>query len=107
MGRGVVSGVITSDETVTRTSSMIVDTVVEVSMAHRAMPFYPHRRTNDGSYISIWLRCFATVARSTSETELAAHDKDHICDLTSMANPDHFTVSSEDKAVQSSQGSCP
>lgn len=107
LGLSVVSCVVTSDQTVTRTSSMMTDTMVEVLWPLRAMPYYPHRRTNDGFYISICPRCFATVARSIAETELADYDKDHIYDLASMANPDHFTVSSEDKAVQSSQGSCP
>lgn len=71
-------------------------------MAEKPTFFYPHRRTNDGSYISICLQCFATVARSLAEEELAEHDKGHVCDQASGAYRDCFAFSSDTNAVQSS-----
>lgn len=71
-------------------------------MADKPTFFYPHRRTNDGSYISICLRCFATVARSMAEGELAEHDKGHVCDQASGPYRDCLAASSEANAVQSS-----
>jgi hypothetical protein len=41
--------------------------------------FFPHRLNRDGSYDSICLKCLATVARTTTETELAEHDEIHVC----------------------------
>ena len=41
---------------------------------------YAHRRNEEGSYDSICRTCFATVARSKSEAELAEHEKSHLCD---------------------------
>ena len=72
-------------------------------MAEKPTSFYPHRRTNDGSYISICLRCFATVARSMAEGELAEHDKRHVCDQASGAYRDCLALSSETNRVQRSQ----
>jgi len=53
-------------------------------------PIYPHRRTKDGSYISICLRCLERVARCKAEADLAKHDKSHICDSTFLAERGHF-----------------
>jgi hypothetical protein len=41
---------------------------------------YPHRRNKNGSYDSICLRCFATVAHTNTEIELLAHESIHACD---------------------------
>ena len=41
---------------------------------------FPHRLNRDGSFDSICLKCFATVANTASEIELKAHDNTHICD---------------------------
>ena len=41
---------------------------------------FSHRLNRDGSFDSICLKCFATVANTRTETELTAHDKIHICD---------------------------
>jgi hypothetical protein len=41
---------------------------------------YPHRLNRDGSFDSICLKCFATVANTETETELKAREKIHICD---------------------------
>ncbi len=40
---------------------------------------FPHRLNWDGSYDSICLKCFATVATTRTESELTAHDKNHAC----------------------------
>jgi hypothetical protein len=40
---------------------------------------FPHRLNRDGSYDSICLKCFATVANTRTEIELTAFDKSHAC----------------------------
>jgi hypothetical protein len=56
--------------------------------------FYPHRHNENGTYDSICLKCFATVATTLTEPELAFYDRRHICDpilLTEryLFNPPH------------------
>jgi hypothetical protein len=41
-------------------------------------PFFPHRKNCDGSYDSICLTCFETVATGTPE-ELVKREKEHVC----------------------------
>jgi hypothetical protein len=41
---------------------------------------FPHRRNKDGSYDSICPKCFATIARATTDRELLAFDQKHVCD---------------------------
>jgi hypothetical protein len=41
--------------------------------------FYPHRRNSDGSFDSICLNCFATLANATTESDLLEYDQRHIC----------------------------
>jgi hypothetical protein len=41
---------------------------------------YPHRHNFNGTYDSICLICFATVATTKTEPELAVYDRRHICD---------------------------
>jgi hypothetical protein len=48
-------------------------------MAYKPAPFFPHRRNKDGSFDSICLECFATVASHLSEEELKEADKNHAC----------------------------
>jgi hypothetical protein len=50
-------------------------------------PFYPHRENKDGTFDSVCLKCFATVARTSLEIELAQRDKTHICDPMFAAKP--------------------
>jgi hypothetical protein len=40
---------------------------------------FPHRLNRDGSYDSICLKCFATIANTRTEIELTSHDKTHAC----------------------------
>jgi hypothetical protein len=48
-------------------------------MAFQMAPFFPHRRNKDGSFNSICLKCFATVASHMTEEELKEQDKKHVC----------------------------
>jgi hypothetical protein len=54
-------------------------------MADKLIASYPHRRKKDGSYDSICLTCFVTVAFGKSEAELTEFDKKHICKFTTFA----------------------
>jgi len=48
-------------------------------MAFQTAAYFPHRRNRDGSFDSICLKCFATVASHKTEKELEAEDKGHVC----------------------------
>ena len=39
----------------------------------------PHRKNRDGSWDSICLTCFATIATTPLETDLAEPDRVHVC----------------------------
>jgi hypothetical protein len=54
-------------------------------MADKLIAFYPHRRNKDGSYDSICLTCFVTVAWGKSEAELMQFDKMHVCEYTTLS----------------------
>jgi len=41
--------------------------------------FYPHRRNRNGSFDSICLTCFATIANAETELELLEHERRHFC----------------------------
>jgi len=41
---------------------------------------FPHRLNRDGSFDSICLKCFATVASAIIESELKVREKMHTCD---------------------------
>jgi hypothetical protein len=45
---------------------------------------FPHRRDRDGLYHSICPACFATVARSMPEAELAELERAHVCTRSSL-----------------------
>jgi hypothetical protein len=44
------------------------------------IPFFPHRLNRDGSYDSICLTCFATVANAKEAADLDVLDQGHVCD---------------------------
>jgi hypothetical protein len=46
---------------------------------------YPHRQNKDGSHDSMSLACFATVARSEAQAELAEKHKAHVRDSAFLA----------------------
>jgi hypothetical protein len=48
-------------------------------MADLLSPRNPHRRNRDGSWDSICLTCFATVATTPTELGLAEADRIHVC----------------------------
>jgi hypothetical protein len=47
-------------------------------------PFFPHRRNRDGSFDSICLNCFVTVASRGVESELSELEEKHFCKHASM-----------------------
>jgi hypothetical protein len=55
-------------------------------MTHRPEPFFPHRQNRDGSFDSICLQCFATVANAMDVAELGSYEKEHVCKDTLLAN---------------------
>jgi hypothetical protein len=48
-------------------------------MADISVPFFPHRLNKDGTYDSICLQCYATVANARTSAELEEFDVKHIC----------------------------
>jgi hypothetical protein len=48
-------------------------------MADKLISFYPHRINRDGTYDSICLTCFATIASARREEELKEPDRNHVC----------------------------
>jgi hypothetical protein len=52
----------------------------------------PHRTNNDGSFDSICTSCFATIANTRTESELAAHETNHVCDHSFLADRGVLTV---------------
>jgi hypothetical protein len=54
-------------------------------MADKLIAFYPHRRNKDGSYDSICLTCFVTVASGKSEAELMKFDEKHVCACSTLS----------------------
>jgi len=48
-------------------------------MADKLISFRPHRKNRDGSYDSICLRCFATIATARREEDLIGPDRGHVC----------------------------
>jgi hypothetical protein len=54
-------------------------------MLSRLVAFYPHRRNRDGSFDSICLNCFATLATARTEPELFEHDRNHVCRYSTLS----------------------
>jgi hypothetical protein len=46
--------------------------------------FFPHRLNRDGSYDSLCLKCFMTIANKKTSAELDEHDRNHVCDESSL-----------------------
>jgi hypothetical protein len=55
-------------------------------MSFQLPAFYPHRRNKNGSYDSICLKCFATVAANKTDDELAELDKRHVGSDSILSN---------------------
>jgi hypothetical protein len=56
-------------------------------MADLRIPFFPHRLNKDGTYDSICLQCYATVANALTSAELEEYDAKHICRESSSPKP--------------------
>jgi hypothetical protein len=48
-------------------------------MADKLISFRPHRKNLDGSYDSICLVCFATIASARREEDLRGPENSHVC----------------------------
>jgi hypothetical protein len=59
-------------------------------MAHKTTTLFPHRLNRDRSFDSICPVCFATIANEKSEINLAAFDRNHVCDPAVLAGRAHF-----------------
>jgi hypothetical protein len=55
-------------------------------MSFQLPPYYPHRRNKNGTFDSICLKCFGTVAANKTEDELAELDKRHVCSDSILSN---------------------
>jgi hypothetical protein len=51
----------------------------ERTMADKSVIFYSHKKTTDGYFVSICLRCLATIARNKAQAKLEEHEKSRIC----------------------------
>ena len=47
---------------------------------------YPHRHNADGSFDSICITCFATIAQTKDEAALFELERNHSCDRSFMAD---------------------
>ncbi len=54
-------------------------------MAEIWNPAHPHRQKFDGTFDTICLLCFATIANARVEADLAEHESDHACDQAFLA----------------------
>ena len=66
-------------------------------MTYSPGPFFPHRRNKDGSFDSICLTCFATVASHLTDEELKEHDKNHLCHNTLLSKRGNRVFSLQDE----------
>ena len=55
------------------------------TMADKLIAFYPHRRNKEGSYDSLCLTCFVTIAFGKSEAELMNLDTHHVCEFSTLS----------------------
>jgi hypothetical protein len=70
-------------------------------MAFQTAPFFPHRRNKDGSFDSICLKCFATVASHMTQEELKELDKTHVCtDSLLSQRGDHVSLTHDETKRQ-------
>jgi hypothetical protein len=50
-------------------------------MVSQSTSRFPHRHNRDGSYDSICISCYATVASVQNEADLAQLEQDHVCNM--------------------------
>jgi hypothetical protein len=51
-------------------------------------PTYLHRANPDGTFDSICIRCFKTIASAVTESGLAGPEVDHVCAPSSLSQRD-------------------
>jgi len=56
-------------------------------MSTEDRPRYPHRRNWDGSYDAICPRCFQTIGKRHTESELVEDERLHVCEEWRLAQP--------------------
>ena len=61
-------------------------------MADQRNSSHPHRTNFDGSFDSICPTCFATIANTLNESELADHEINHICNPSFLADRGVLTI---------------
>jgi hypothetical protein len=66
-------------------------------MAFQSASDFPHRRNKDGSFDSICLNCFATVASHMTEEELKEFDKKHVCANSLLSQRGNHVSSTQDE----------
>ena len=59
-------------------------------MPRPTAPSFQHRWNNDGSYDTICMKCFVTVANVQTEAELAEFDGEHVCAPDSLVGRHTF-----------------
>jgi hypothetical protein len=70
-------------------------------MAFQTAPFFPHRRNKDGSFDSICLKCFDTVASHMTQDELKELDKIHVCKNSLLSQRgDHVSLTHDETKRQ-------
>jgi hypothetical protein len=58
-------------------------------MTLRFHPHFPHRCNHNGTFDSICIECFQTVATEIEEADLTPHESVHICDGFSLGKMLH------------------
>src|SRR3982074_2536226 len=74
------------------------------SMTFHTATLFPHRRNKDGSFNSICLQCFATIASHMTEEELQELDKHHVCEKSILSERgNHVSLSHNENKVHEPQ----
>ena len=55
-------------------------------MVDKPPNFFIHRHNHDGSWDSLCIECFRTVATTKAETELPTQESTHICQALDLNN---------------------
>jgi hypothetical protein len=66
-------------------------------MTFQTASFFPHRRNRDGSFDSICLKCFATIASHMTQEELDELDKNHTCMNSLLSQRGNHVSSTQDE----------
>jgi hypothetical protein len=66
---------------------------------HTPRPAFPHRHNRDGSYDSICVKCFATIATERIEEMLAESEQKHVCRSNPMLDTKHWSRLAENGAL--------